>query len=85
MFETIIGGFAAFCTTVSYFPQVIKAWQTRETEDLSLKMLLLLAAGLCLWVAYGFMRGDWVIVVANGLSVTMLSNLIYLKATEKHS
>jgi len=30
------GGVAALCTTVSYFPQLKKCWQTGETGDLSL-------------------------------------------------
>ena len=44
--ETLIGAAAAFCTTVSYIPQLRKCWTTGETGDLSLKMLLLLACGL---------------------------------------
>lgn len=83
MFETIIGGLAAFCTTVSYAPQVKKAWTTRQTEDLSLKMLLILGAGLALWVAYGFLKADWVIVVANSISLAMLANLVWFKLREK--
>jgi MtN3 and saliva related transmembrane protein len=47
--ETLIGAAAAFCTTVSYVPQLRKCWTTGETGDLSLKMLLL-AAGLSLWI-----------------------------------
>jgi hypothetical protein len=34
---TIIGLFAAFCTTISYFPQLKKCWQTGSAGDLSLK------------------------------------------------
>jgi MtN3 and saliva related transmembrane protein len=83
MFDTIIGGFAAFCTTVSYVPQVKKAWDTREVGDISLKMLLLLAAGLGLWIVYGFMKGDWVIIVANGVSLALLANLVWFKMREK--
>ena len=83
MFDTLVGGLAAFCTTVSYIPQVRKAWATRETGDLSLKMLLLLAVGLTLWIGYGVMKSDWVIVFANGFSVAMLGNLIWLKLFAK--
>lgn len=83
MFETFIGGFAAFCTTVSYIPQVKKAWATHETGDLSLKMLLLLSAGLALWIVYGFLKGDWVIIVANGVSLALLANLVWFKMHEK--
>ena len=63
--ETLIGAAAAFCTTVSYIPQLRKCWETGETGDLSLKMLLLLASGLGLWLVYGFLRADAVIIIAN--------------------
>lgn len=82
MFETAIGTVAAFFTTVSYVPQVRKAWRTRHTGDLSLKMLAILSMGLALWVVYGFMKGDWVIVVANFISLSMLANLIVFKVIE---
>ena len=37
-FTTAIGGAAAFCTTVSYVPQLKKCWETGEAGDLSLKL-----------------------------------------------
>jgi MtN3 and saliva related transmembrane protein len=77
--ETLIGAAAAFCTTVSYVPQLRKCWQTGETGDLSLKMLLLLAAGLGLWLIYGFMRADTVIVVANAISLALLGGILFFK------
>jgi MtN3 and saliva related transmembrane protein len=78
-FETLIGSAAAFCTTVSYFPQVRKCWETRETGDISLKMLLLLATGLALWMIYGFVKSDVVIIVANGISVAMVGVILFFK------
>ena len=45
------------CTTASYIPQLRKCWNTGETGDLSLKMLLLLTCGLGLWIVYGLMTG----------------------------
>jgi MtN3 and saliva related transmembrane protein len=68
---------------VSYIPQVKKAWATHETGDLSLKMLLILSAGLSLWIVYGFLKGDWVIILANGVSLAMLANLVWFKVREK--
>jgi MtN3 and saliva related transmembrane protein len=79
MLTSFIGAAAALCTTVSYFPQLKKAWTTGETRDLSLRMLFLLAAGLGLWIIYGFLQNDPVIVVANGLSLAMLSGILYCK------
>ena len=42
-------------------------------------MLLLLACGLALWIAYGFLRSDWVIIAANGVSLTLLACILYFK------
>ena len=41
---TLIGLAAAFCTTISYVPQIKKIWTTGDTEDISLKMFLILRA-----------------------------------------
>jgi MtN3 and saliva related transmembrane protein len=80
--ETLIGFAAAFCTTVSYIPQVKKCWQTGSSGDLSLKMLLILATGIALWVLYGILKGDMVIVIANSVSLLLLGNLVVFKVRE---
>ena len=59
---TFIGVAAACCTTASYVPQLKKCWDTGETHDLSLKMLLILWSGIALWAVYGILQGDWVIM-----------------------
>ena len=82
--ETFVGVAAAFCTTASYIPQLRKCWTTGETGDLSLKMLLLLASGLGLWMAYGLMRGDAVITLANGVSLALLGCILYFKLRESY-
>jgi MtN3 and saliva related transmembrane protein len=80
--ETLVGFVAAFCTTVSYIPQVKKCWQTGSTGDLSLKMLMILATGIALWVVYGVMKGDMVIIIANAVSLLLLFNLLVFKVRE---
>ena len=77
--ETLIGAAAAFCTTASYIPQLRKCWETGETGDLSLKMLLLLASGLGLWLVYGFLRADAVIIIANAISLALLGGILFFK------
>lgn len=71
-----IGALAAACTSLSYIPQVQKALPRGATADLSLKMLSILTAGLALWIGYGAIKGDWIIIVANtvgcALSLTVL-------------
>jgi MtN3 and saliva related transmembrane protein len=63
-FAPYIGGIAALLTSLSYIPQVRKAWPRESTSDLSLGMLATLTAGLALWVLYGASHGDWVIIAA---------------------
>jgi MtN3 and saliva related transmembrane protein len=68
---------ASACTSLSYLPQVRKAWPRGSTDNLSWKTLAVLTVGLCLWIAYGFIRGDWLIIGANcigaGLSACVLA------------
>ena len=73
--ETFVGGAAALCTTASYIPQLRKCWTTG---------LLLLTCGLGLWMVYGLMRGDVVIILANGVSLALLGCILYFKVRESH-
>ena len=77
--ETVIGSLAAFCTTVSYVPQVRKCWTTGKADDLSLRMFLTLTLGISLWVLYGFLKSDAVIVAANSISLGFLGVILYFK------
>jgi len=82
---TLVGGFAATCTTVSYFPQLKKCWETGEAGDLSLGMFLILFAGLATWVVYGVMRKDLVVITANTISCCLLSGILFFKVREMTS
>ncbi|MGL9622341.1 PQ-loop domain-containing transporter [Bradyrhizobium sp. U531] len=61
-FAPYLGGLAATLASLSYIPQVKKAWPRGSTGDLSLGMLTALTAGLVLWIIYGLIRSDWIIV-----------------------
>lgn len=77
--STGIGLLAAFCTTVSYVPQVMKCWKTGKTDDLSLKTFSILAFGIFLWVIYGLLQGDAIIIFANGTSLCFLALILFFK------
>src|SRR5262245_11442960 len=78
-FATFIGLAAARSTTASYVPQLKKCWDTGESKDLSFKMLLILFSGIALWVVYGILQGDWVIMLANSVSLALLSGILFFK------
>jgi MtN3 and saliva related transmembrane protein len=84
-FATAIGLAAAGCTTAANLPQLKKAWTTGQTDDISLAMLLLLACGLGLWVVYGALQKDIVIILANAISLALLVALMWLKMLQTDS
>ena len=84
-FATVIGLAAAVCTTTANLPQLKKAWTTGQTDDIALKTLLLFGCGLVLWVMYGILKEDIVIILANGISLAVLAALLFLKLMQTRS
>ena len=60
-----LGFVAGVITVVAFLPQVVRAWRTRQTRDLSLTGIALLVVAGSLWILYGAMIGDWPIVATN--------------------
>jgi MtN3 and saliva related transmembrane protein len=75
----ILGMLAAVLTSLSYLPQLQKAIPRNSTSDLSLKMLVALSAGLCLWVVYGVLKDDWAIILANSIGATLSLTVLRFK------
>lgn len=76
---TTLGFMAGTLTTLAFVPQAHKAWRTRQCEDLSWGMLLTLAAGVVLWLAYGTMLRAAPIIVANAGTLALLLAIIVMK------
>ena len=74
----IPGVLAAALTSLSYLPQV-KAIPRGSTSDLSLKMPVVLSTGLCLWVFYGLLKEDWVIMLASMVCAALALIVLGLK------
>ena len=80
---SLIGLFAAACTTLAFLPQLLKSWRTRQTRDISIGWLVLLAIGLSTWIVYGVLRHDMVIIVANVATIALVLILFGLKIKYK--
>jgi MtN3 and saliva related transmembrane protein len=76
---SIFGFAAAVLTSLSYIPQVQKALPRGATGDLSLKMLLALFTGLVLWIAYGAVIGDPIIIAANMVGASLVGTVLGCK------
>lgn len=75
----VTGYIAGTLTTVSFIPQVIRAWKLKETRDISLAMLLLFAAGILLWTLYGFLVGSLPVIAANTITFLLVIVLLAMK------
>ncbi len=75
----LLGALAGLCTTISFLPQLVRAWRTRSTRDISLPMFSLLVFGIFLWLIYGALIGDVPLILANGVSLCLTSSILYLK------
>lgn len=78
-FETIIGLIATIASVLGYIPQVVKSWRTRQVEDVSISMVLLLLFSLSSWLVYGFLVSDLHLIVTNIISLNLLFLLLAAK------
>ncbi len=67
----IVGFMAGALTTLALVPQAVKSWKTKHTKDVSLGWILILAAGVFLWLIYGILINSLPIIVANALTLIL--------------
>jgi MtN3 and saliva related transmembrane protein len=79
MLDTYVGFLAGLLTTAANVPQVWKTYRSRSGEGLSFRMLVLLASGLALWIAYGALSRSMPIIVANVAGLVLVLALIGMK------
>ncbi|MDQ7040364.1 MAG: SemiSWEET transporter [Rhodothermus sp.] len=73
-----IGLLAATLTTLAFLPQVVRTWRRRSAEDLSVGTFLLLFTGIVLWLLYGILRRDSIIILANAVGMTLVGSLLLM-------
>jgi MtN3 and saliva related transmembrane protein len=74
-----LGYVAGVVTVASFLPQVVRAWRTRQTRDLSLASLALLITAGSMWILYGALSRDWPVVATNSGMVGLLMLLAAAK------
>jgi MtN3 and saliva related transmembrane protein len=79
MYVTALGMVAAFLTTVSFVPQVLRTWSTRSTKDISLAMFLAYTTGIGLWLIYGIFLRDIPIIASNAVTFVLAAIILGLK------
>lgn len=82
-FVDILGYSACTVTALTFFPQVIKTWKEKSAKNVSLLMFIIAAVNEAMWIAYGVLRDDMVIIITNVIMVIMASIMISLKLRYK--
>lgn len=75
----IIGTVAGILVLSSFIPQLIKAYKTKKMSDVSIHLMILIASGMFLWVIYGFIRSDQVIIGTNATGFALNITLLVMK------
>ena len=79
----ILGYAACAVTALTFLPQVVKTWKEKSAKNVSLMMFIIAFANEVMWIAYGVLRNDMVIIVTNVIMIVMCSIMISLKLRYK--
>jgi len=75
----LIGIIAGTLVLSSFIPQLHKAYKTKRMLDVSIYLMGLIASGMFLWVIYGIIREDPVIIGTNASGFILNIILMILK------
>ena len=74
-----IGYLAGFVVAIALSPQLIKAWRTKSTKDISITWNLILMIGLLLWAVYGIANSILPLAIFALVEFSMALSLFFLK------
>ncbi len=79
MIAELVGYAAGILTVGSYVPQVVRAWRTRSTRDLSVGTFVLLTTSGIVWMLYGMLIRSVPVIVTNAGMVSLTGALVLAK------
>ena len=75
----LIGYFGAFLTTASFLPQAFQTIKTRNTDGISLAMYLMFFIGVIIWIIYGCLIDNMILVCSNSIVATLSGMILWVK------
>ena len=75
----LLGFAAGMLTTCAFWSQLQKTWISKSAGDVSLGMLAIFSAGVCLWFLYGLVLHAWPIILTNGVTLMLTGAILVLK------
>jgi len=73
------GWLASILTTLIFIPQIIKAFKTRQTADISMLMMILAVLGNAAWLIHASLTNNTPLIVCATLIIIMSFILIVFK------
>jgi len=80
----ILGYSAGAITSLTFLPQVIKTWKEKSAKDISLMMFVIAAINEVMWIVYGALLNNWVIILTNAIVLAMSLTMIFFKLRYNH-
>ena len=74
-----IGTIAATLTTLSFLPQALHTFRTKDVSGISLGMYSVFTSGVSGWLVYGLLLDAWPIVIANAITLGLASAILVMK------
>ncbi len=74
-----IGYVAACLTTLSFVPQALHTFKTKDVSGISLAMYCAFTLGVALWLIYGLLLRAWPIVMANTITISLAVIILMMK------
>ncbi|MDO8776560.1 MAG: SemiSWEET transporter [Burkholderiaceae bacterium] len=75
----LIGYTAATLTTVSFVPQALHSFRTKDVSGISMGMYSIFTLGITLWLVYGLLINAWPIVIANVITLALAGMILVMK------
>ncbi|NDB32384.1 MAG: hypothetical protein EB150_02635 [Nitrososphaeria archaeon] len=80
---SVLGIVAAALVTSSFLPQIIRGYRTKKLGDVSYWLMTMICVGMSLWIVYGMVKHDFVIIGAN--VSTIILNVVLLIMKRKYA
>jgi MtN3 and saliva related transmembrane protein len=72
----LVGG---FFTTTSLIPQVWRLYRLKSAKEISLAFNIFFALGVVFWLAYGIALGLAAVILWNGITLVLVSSMLFAK------
>jgi MtN3 and saliva related transmembrane protein len=69
--------------SLTFVPQVYKAWISKSVGDLSIWTVLILISNVSIWLVYGIVKDDFAMELANSIILALAFVMLYFKLTFK--